>query len=116
MSVKPSVQKSSDFILSSVRQSSLNYTLQETPFSLYITVRKSFSKLKSDIESLDEPEENEKNNLEVKLKAIEEENSLLHQNLKKLENEVKYLKHANATAIDAMKQENDTQQHELENR
>ena len=94
MTEKLSVQKSSDIILSSVRKSSLNYSLQETPFPLYITVRKSFSKLKSDIEGLDEPEdlhvkENEKNNLKVKLKALEEENSLLHQNLEKLENEVK---------------------------
>ena len=40
------VQTSCDVVLSSVRESSLNFSVQETPFSLYITVRKSFSKQK----------------------------------------------------------------------
>ena len=31
-------------LMDTIRQSSLNFSLQETPFSLYITIRKSFTK------------------------------------------------------------------------
>ena len=43
-SVFQQIQSSCDFVTNSLRRSSLNYSLQETPFSMYITVRKSFSK------------------------------------------------------------------------
>ena len=42
------VQNSCDFVIRSVRDSFLNYSIQETPFYLYITIRKSFSKASSD--------------------------------------------------------------------
>ena len=43
------VQSSCDFILKEVRSSSLNYSVQETPFSLYLTIRKSLVKTKSKV-------------------------------------------------------------------
>ena len=36
--------KSCDLVIRSVRAPSLNFSIQETPFSLYLTIRKSFSK------------------------------------------------------------------------
>ena len=41
------VQNSCEFILKNIRSSSLNYAVQETPFSLYLTIRKSFVKNKT---------------------------------------------------------------------
>ena len=38
------IQNSCDHIVKSVRDSFLNYSIQETPFSMYLTIRKSFSK------------------------------------------------------------------------
>ena len=40
----PRVQRSCDMVLNSVRTSSLNFSVQETPYSIYLTIRKSFSK------------------------------------------------------------------------
>ena len=39
-----SVQKGCEAIINCVRDSSLNFSLQETPYSMYITLRKSFVK------------------------------------------------------------------------
>ena len=39
-----SVQSSCDFLLNSVRCSGLNYSCQETPFSIFLNLRKSFIK------------------------------------------------------------------------
>ena len=38
------VQKSCQSILDTVRQSNLNFAIQETPFSIFITIRKSLNK------------------------------------------------------------------------
>ena len=38
------VQSSCDFLLQAVRNSGLNFSCQETPFSIFLTVRKSFVK------------------------------------------------------------------------
>ena len=43
----PNIQTSCDFILKNVRSSSLNYSVQETPFSLFLTIRKSLVKIRS---------------------------------------------------------------------
>ena len=40
------IKNSFDHIVNSVRDSLLNYSIQETPFSMYLTIRKSFSKAK----------------------------------------------------------------------
>ena len=40
----PNLDKSCSLILNSVRNSSLNFSVHETPYSLYLTVRKSFAK------------------------------------------------------------------------
>ena len=44
MAANSSIHKSCDLVLASVRSSSLNYSSQETPFSIYLITRKSFSK------------------------------------------------------------------------
>ena len=90
MAIKLSVKNSCDSILKSVRKSCLNFSMQETPFSIYITVRKSLLKVNSAIEeSPDESEDLDKANLKLKLESTEEENKLLHQNLEKLTREIK---------------------------
>jgi hypothetical protein len=38
-----SLQNSCDLVINSLRASSLNYNLQETPFLIYLSIRKSFS-------------------------------------------------------------------------
>jgi hypothetical protein len=40
------IKNSCDHIVNSVRDSLLNYSIQETPFFIYLTIRKSFSKAK----------------------------------------------------------------------
>ena len=44
MAVSDSVQSSCEFLLQSVRSSGLNYFSQETPFSIFLTIRKSFAR------------------------------------------------------------------------
>ena len=44
---RPNIQTSCDFILKNVRSSSLNYSVQETPFSQFLTIRKSLVKIRS---------------------------------------------------------------------
>ena len=44
MVAKSSPQKICESIIDSVRSSHLNFSIQETPFSLYLTIRKSYSK------------------------------------------------------------------------
>ena len=39
------IQRSCEFIINNVRMSGLNFSLQETPFSVYFTIRKSLSKV-----------------------------------------------------------------------
>ena len=58
MAVVQNVKNSCDKVLTSVRDSSLNFSLQETPFSIYITIRKSFLRCRSD--SLDKNPSNYK--------------------------------------------------------
>ena len=79
-----SVKRSCDFVISSVRNSFLNYSIKETPFSLYFTLRKSFAKPSSNLEhifshsvqngGLEQPEVEA---LTIKLKAAEESNMIL---------------------------------------
>ena len=52
-----SVQNSCDIVLRSFRESSLNFSMQETPFSIYISVRKSFFKHKDPYVKQDVPSE-----------------------------------------------------------
>ena len=73
-----SVQNSCDVILNSVRASFLNYSCSETPYSLYLTIRKSWVKTSSvsdnhqfgtRLEELD--------SLKLKLKSLEDSNESL---------------------------------------
>ena len=75
------VQSSCDFLLYSVRNSGLNFTSQETPFSIFLTLRKSF------VKSFQPQIKSEENKLFVKnLKAenLEEVNKKLEEALKNL--------------------------------
>jgi chromosome segregation ATPase len=44
MAANPSARSSCDLIVNSIRNSFLNYSLHETPYSIYLTIRKSFVK------------------------------------------------------------------------
>lgn len=86
-----------DIVRNSVHKSSLNYNLQETPWSIYITIRKSFAKKKVLHEpddqavslapgqplhllpdhSLHQDVENQLQNLKIKLKKSEDANNIL---------------------------------------
>ena len=87
-----------DIVRNSVHKSALNYTLQETPWVIYITIRKSFAKDKYLHEpdyqsgtpvpgqplhqqpghSLHQDVENQLQNLKIKLKKSEDANNSLH--------------------------------------
>ena len=78
------VKNSCDFVTNSVRDSLLNYSIQETPYSLYLTIRKTFtrSSLFSDQNSTlpnFATHENEKQveTLKMRLKTVEEDNMSL---------------------------------------
>ena len=78
------VQSSCDFLLYSVRNSGLNFTSQETPFSIFLTLRKSF------VKSFQPQIKSEENKLFVKnLKAenLKEVNKKLEEALKNLKND-----------------------------
>ena len=81
-----SVKTSCDFIINSVRDSSLNCSLQETPYSLYLTIRKTFSKasLSSEQNSSQslpslggDQTQTEINTLKQKLEYVQESNKSL---------------------------------------
>ena len=91
-----SVQKSCDIVVNSVRSSFLNFSLQETPFSLYFTIRKSFVKSqplpflhpphKTNIKE-DEVVVEEIETLKTKLKALEDNNTALLHNYEEAVND-----------------------------
>ena len=77
------IQNSCDHIVKSVRDSFLNYSIQETPFSMYLTIRKSFSKsrqlLNSDEVRISTSNSNDRQSEEIealrmKLKKTEDSN------------------------------------------
>ena len=86
-----SVKNSCDLIVNSVRDSFLNFSLQETPFSIYLTIRKSFARPKTfpDSDPISTFSHNQKASDErklleeeietfrMKLKAAEDSNSSL---------------------------------------
>ena len=127
MAVVQNVKNSCDKVLTSVRDSSLNFSLQETPFSIYITIRKSFLRCRSD--SLDKKpskykeeqtsgKSQELEDLITKLKSEEkinlalknnyeeaiEDSAKCYQRIQDLENQVERLRDsldkARVTAID----------------
>ena len=85
-----SVKTSCDFIINSVRDSSLNFSLQETPYSLYLTIRKTFSKasLSSEQNStlslpslVSDQTQKEINTLKQKLEYVQDSNESLKSDL-----------------------------------
>ena len=90
-----SVQNSCDFVIGSVRDSFLNYSIQETPFSLYLTIRKSFSKVNSNSNQISfglqqkkvhEEQVQDHESLRIKLKSVENSNRILQQNYEEATN------------------------------
>ena len=80
------VKASSDFLLHSVRSSGLNYVCQETPFSIFLTVRKTFVKSISPSPpsptSILEPEK-----FNVKQEKLLEDNNSLKEAFNRLKND-----------------------------
>ena len=78
------VKASSDFLLHSVRSSGLNYVCQETPFSIFLTVRKTFVKstTPSNTTSILEPEK-----CNVKQEKLLEDNNSLKEAFNRLKND-----------------------------
>ena len=67
-----SLQKSCDHVINSVRASCLNFSIHETPYSVYLSVRKSFSKSKTSpkLESTLLPSTSQKNMYENEIEAL----------------------------------------------
>ena len=81
--VAPDVMKSCDSVISSVRASSLNFSIQETPYSLFLTIRKFFVKstqVFSPSQSLIGENPEIVRNLENRIKSVEKANLVLKQN------------------------------------
>ena len=77
-----SIQNSCDLVLNSVRTSSLNFSVFETPYSIYLSVRKSFSKSKLIPDHIlpncdNQKYANEIEDLKTNLKSAEHANNLL---------------------------------------
>jgi hypothetical protein len=79
MSTSP--QKSSDMILNQIKTSNLHFIANETPYSLYVTIRKKFLKAPS----LSTPGGQQQVQFDRKLL---EENAMLRENLHRVENEL----------------------------
>ena len=90
---EPHLKKSCDLVIDSVRKSCLNFSLQETPFSIYLSIRKSFARNKP-IEEVGEKEPiatefNKEND-----SALIEEIKMLKMKLGEAEDENMKLKHS----------------------
>ena len=72
MAMLNSVQSSCDFVLYSVRTSGLNFTCQETPYSIFLTLRKTFTKFRNPVKT--------KENIVFNVK--QEQNDAAYDNLK----------------------------------
>ena len=68
MCSKSTLKKSCDKIIGAVRSSGLNFSYQETPFSMYFTIRKSIVKIKNSQEEHETFPDNE--NSEAELEAL----------------------------------------------
>jgi hypothetical protein len=84
MAAPKSVQKSCDLVIESVCASSLNYNLQETPYSIYLSIRKSSLKRiptvdQEEVPQIPSPNKflNKLEELESKLKSAEADNFAL---------------------------------------
>ena len=87
-----SVQNSCDFVIRSVRDSFLNYSIQETPYSLYLTIRKSKVKdsphqIFSGLQKNRVHEEKKVQDLQIKLKSLEDSNRILQENYEEATND-----------------------------
>ena len=87
---------SCDEILNSVRSTNLNFSCQETPFSLYLTIRKSLVKFNHAYKPPAQANVVDNDNASDNL-IIVEENIALKNNLKRLENELEISRNISKT-------------------
>ena len=87
---------SCDKILNSVRSTNLNFSCQETPFSLYLTIRKSLVKFNNPHKPPAQANVVDNDGASDNL-AIVEENIALKNNLKRLENELEISRNISKT-------------------
>ena len=82
---KKSIKISCENILNSVRSSNLNFSSSETPFSIYITIRKSHTKLPNSYEDIGGPIDNIS---ESEIKLVKTENAKLKDKLEASERDI----------------------------
>ena len=82
MVAKSSVLETCDNILQHIRSSHLNFLVQESPFSLFVTIRKSFNQQKLEGKYLDD-----KNDYNQNLQDQKSKNQILHSKSDMLEHE-----------------------------
>ena len=87
-SKKQNIQSSCDTILHSVRSSNLNFSCQETPFSMYLTVRKSLSKFHFE----KEPTDGQSQVTDRLIKLVNDENAALKSELDRMKTDLEYAK------------------------
>jgi hypothetical protein len=87
-----------EFLLQRIRASGLNYSCQETPYSIYVTLRKSFAKSRSSFHDLNHLQET--NNQELELAKIKRKYEILLANHKNLEKSFDHLKLEHESAIE----------------
>ena len=96
-----SIENSCQGIISAVKSSSLNFGIQETPFSIYISVRKSYNK--SSNPNLKSKQQNgafydvksELDYLQTKIKHLENSNEILQRNYEETLNEAESITNQN---------------------
>ena len=85
------IKNSCDFVTNSVRDSCLNYSIQETPYSLYLTVRNTFTRSTPDAvknslnvlkSSYHDEKDKEIDTLKRNLKAAQDSNDVLTNDLR----------------------------------
>ena len=123
----PVIKNSVNFIMQTVRESSLNYSIQETPYSLYLSIRKTLSSsrashseisqaqilstsMKSEIEILENKlEKAQKENLTLKANFEEAINEFegYCRTIKRLESEIGSVKDDLKKCKDELKQSNE---------
>ena len=121
----PVIKNSVNFIMQTVRESSLNYSIQETPYSLYLSIRKTLSRAShseiSQAQILSTSMKNEIEILENKLEKAQKENLTLKNNfeeaikecegycstIKRIESEIGSVKDDLKKCKDELKQSNE---------
>ena len=84
-------------LLNKVKHSKFNYLVNETPYSVFITIRKKFTKEHQDLPNVTLAQE-----VNVATEDLKKENNLLHLKCKNLQNEIESVKNQNCTLKDSL--------------